>query len=179
MSKPSKTALPAVVSFHHQPELRALLMLPSIPPGHMTFLVKDNAFFPHLHEGEFAIVDLADHRPAHGEMFVISYNSQFKAGGKTFELCQLRRRDAWRMPDGSYRIQPDPNGELVDDWVATHQRAPRDREEQEAWMRSGRVICAEGPFTTSHIIDKLVGRIVGVFLPTVGAERAPSQEAVH
>lgn len=65
---------PPAVQFEHQPELRALMMFPTIPPGHMTFLVPDDRFHPHLRRGEFAVVDLADHQPAQRELFLISFS---------------------------------------------------------------------------------------------------------
>lgn len=38
-------------------------------------------------------------------------------------------------------------------------------------LRSGETACGEGPFRTEYAEQKLVGRVVGVFVPKVGAER--------
>ncbi len=164
------TPLPAVRPFEHQPEMRALMILPSIPPGHLTYLVKDNAFFPHLREGEFAVVDLSDHQPAPGELFVIAYNSVFAAHGQTYHLCQLRRRDGWSL-EGMLHNRSQEGAIAVDVWTANHQRLPYSREEFEEWLRSGRMSVSEGPFLTDHLASKLVGRVVGVFVPKVGEDR--------
>lgn len=164
------TPLPVVRPFEHQPEMRALMILPSIPPGHLTYLVKDNAFFPHLREGEFAVVDLSDHQPAPGELFVIAYNSQFAAHGKAYHLCQLRRRDAWFL-DGVLYNRPLDGSALVDEWSANHQILPRSQEEFDQMLHSGRLSASEGPFLTDHLASKLVGHVVGVFVPKVGEDR--------
>lgn len=164
------TPLPAVCPFEHQPEMRALMILPSIPPGHLTYLVKDNAFYPHLREGEFAVVDLSDRQPAPGELFVIAYESAFALHRKAYHLCQLRRRNAWRL-NGVLYNRPQDGADLVDDWTACHQVLPRNQEEFDQMLRSGRLSASEGPFLTDHLASKLVGRVVGVFVPKVGEGR--------
>lgn len=84
-SSPAK-AWPAVaLAFEHQPELRALPVLAAIPAGHLTFPVPDEAFHPHLRRGEFAKVDLADHQPAHGELFLIAYRDPRAETGQEAE----------------------------------------------------------------------------------------------
>lgn len=90
----------SAVQFEHQPELRALMMFPTLPPGHMTFLVEDDAFHPHLRRGEFAVLDLADREPAQGELFVISYSNPLVECGRTFALCQMIGRTRYRRPGG-------------------------------------------------------------------------------
>ncbi|MFG1270106.1 hypothetical protein V5F40_19310 [Xanthobacter sp. DSM 14520] len=87
--RPGRAPQLQVVPFEHQPELRALMMFPTLPPGHMTFPVPDDAFYPHLRRGEFAVVDLADHRPAEGELFLISYRDQRIESGHVYALCAM------------------------------------------------------------------------------------------
>ncbi|MEP9355023.1 hypothetical protein ABLE93_15650 [Xanthobacter sp. KR7-65] len=132
---------PPAVQFEHQPELRDLMMLPTLPPGHMTFPVEDNAVHPHLRRCEFAVVDLADHQPAQGELFLIAY------------------RDL--------RIECDlsPISPPVQERVRMHWIPPADPRDCEAALRSGRFGASEGPFTTEHAAEKLVGRVVGVRVP--------------
>jgi len=142
--------LPAV-QFEHQPELRALMMFPTLPPGHMTFPVEDDAFHPHLRRGEFAVVDLADHQPAHGELFLIAYRDPRIECGRTFALCQMTGRARYRRAGGG--------------WMARHWIPPADPLGRVAALRSGRIGTSEGPFTTEHATEKLVGRVVGVWVP--------------
>lgn len=156
--------LPAV-QFEHQPELRALMMFPTIPPGHMTFLVPDDRFHPHLRRGEFAVVDLADHQPAQRELFLISYSSPNTECGLVFELYQMRARTEFRRPDGAYVVRPQEGAEPGVLWTACHWIPPADPRDREAALRSGRIGTSEGPFTTEHAAEKLVGRVVGVWVP--------------
>ncbi|MFG1359971.1 hypothetical protein [Xanthobacter pseudotagetidis] len=162
-----KPQLPAV-PFEHQPELRALMMFPTIPPGHMTFLVEDDAFHPHLRRGEFAVVDLSDRQPAQGELFLISYASRYTECGLIFAICQMRSRTYYFRPGHGWRSPSLPyeeGYELAPCWSACHWIPPEDPADYAAALRSGRVGTSEGPYTTEHAAEKLVGRIVGVWVP--------------
>ena len=120
-----------------QSGLRALLMLPEIPAGHMTFAVPNSSFHPHLQEGEFAVVDVHDRDPVHGELFLIAYGSPLSPSGFAFRIGQaLFRQDheRWWMRHGFPENGP-------------------------PW--------AEGPFgNKGHLAGKLIGRVVGVYIPT-------------
>ncbi|MFK8251759.1 hypothetical protein [Ancylobacter terrae] len=134
--------------FDHQPELRLLEEMPRIPPGCMTFLVQDEAFEPHLHRGEFAVVDLADHRPAPDEMFLIGYRSPLLATDLAVRLCVARRS----------RHRPDARPS----WWAVHQM-PDSRRDVPS--------CSEGPLSADGLASMLIGRVIGVFVPKIGADR--------
>lgn len=153
------------VQFEHQPELRALMMFPTIPPGHMTFLVEDDAFHPHLRRGEFVVVDIADHQPTQGELFLISYGNALVECGRTFALCQMVARPSYRRTGGGWVLHPEASGEPATCWMARHWIPPEDPRDREAALRSGRFGTSEGPFTTEHAAEKLVGRVVGVWVP--------------
>jgi len=63
--------------------LRALTMYDAIPAGHIGVLVENGAFEPHLHAGEFAIVDTSDKERQVGELYVLTIGialSLFNAG---------------------------------------------------------------------------------------------------
>jgi hypothetical protein len=156
--------LPAV-QFEHQPELRALMILPTLPPGHMTFPVEDDAFYPHLRRGEFAVVDLADHQPAQGELFLIAYSDPRVECGRSFALCQMVGRPRYRRPGGGWVQQPEAGADPATCWIARHWLPPADPRDREASLRSGRIGTSEGPFTTEYAAEKLVGRVVGVWVP--------------
>lgn len=153
------------VQFEHQPELRALVMLPTLPPRHMTFPVEDDAFHPHLRRGEFALVDIADHQPAQGELFLISYSSPLVECGRTFALCQMVGRPRFRRLGGGWAQQLKAGAEPATCWMARHWIPPADLRDREVALRSGRFGASEGPFTTEHAAAKLVGRVVGVWVP--------------
>lgn len=156
--------LPAV-HFEHQPELRALMIFSTLPPGHMTFPVEDDAFHPHLRRGEFAVVDLADHQPAQGELFLIDYSDPRVECGHTFALCQMVRRTGYRRPGGGWVQQAEAGADPAARWMARHWIPPADPRDREAALRSGRFGASEGPFTTERAAEKLVGRVVGVWVP--------------
>lgn len=147
--------LPAV-QFEHQSELRALPVLNTIPAGHLTFSVTDDAFDPRLRRGEFAVVDLSDHQPAHGELFLIAYRDPRAESGLRYRVCEMRRKRSRK--DGSQ-----------EGWIAHH----HEPEGGPFWLAHGAVVfpLSEGVFSTEGAASRLVGRIVGVFLPAVGPRR--------
>ncbi|MFG1377337.1 hypothetical protein [Xanthobacter autotrophicus] len=150
-----------VHTFEHQPELRALPVLAAVP-GHLTFPVPDEAFHPHLRRGEFAEVDLADHQPAHGELFLIAYRDPRAESGRRYRLCEMRRKRS--RCDGTQ-----------EGWIAHH----HEPEAGPFWLAHSAMALplSEGIFSTSGAADRLVGRIVGVFVPPIGSTRGPAREA--
>lgn len=163
MSKAMPTQSQSVVpaAFQHQPDLRALPILPSIPPSHMTFPVTDDTFHPHLQPGEFALIDIRDHQPENGELFLIAYCTSYLTGpGITYRLCQPLSRVEWERPDGVWTKLPGA-GEAHTLWVARH------------GMRRG--CYSDGDFTTDYLAEKLVGRVIGIYVPVIGEARAAKE----
>ena len=151
---PAPAAAPGLpATFHHQPQLRALLILPSIPPGCLTIEIDDEAFTPHLRPGEFAVIDVTDHHPEMGELFLIAY-SRGKGCGRKHRVCQTFGEMSRLGPKG---WSDDGEGEPTMMWLARHGMWPGH------WV--------ESHFTTEHLAEKLVGRVIGVFVPKVGDER--------
>jgi len=133
------------VPFDHQPGLRALTVFDRVPADHLTFRVDGEDFYPHLRSGEFAVADLADRTPAHGELFLIGYDHPLVETGFVVKICQT-----WFKTSGVFK-----------GWSSLHSLPP---------ARS----LAEGPYLSrDHLAAKLIGRIVGVFVPTRGIGRAP------
>ncbi|GAB4073071.1 hypothetical protein KHC28_24210 [Ancylobacter sonchi] len=98
------------------------MIVPSIPLGHLTFLVDNEAFYPLLRRGEFAIVDLSDHQPRHGEIFMIAYHNKLREHLLSFTPCQLRRRGGfWSESQRcmSHRHHAD-DAEPIDMWYVSH-----------------------------------------------------------
>lgn len=146
------------IPFHHQPGLRALMILPSLPLGCLTFQVNHAGFAPHLYAEEFAVIDPADKEPEAGEFYLITYSSPHRHRGLKFSLCQLKRGWAYLRPDGSQFVTSHPCAET--------ERLPR----IPYFMAShGDGLLSEGPFDdVDYLSSKLVGRVIGVFEPTVG-----------
>jgi hypothetical protein len=61
----------AVAKPVEQKPVRALTLIDKLSPGWMTFRIPDKASSPHLRPGEFAVVDLSNRNPQHGELFLI------------------------------------------------------------------------------------------------------------
>ena len=154
--------------FVHQPELRALMVFPTLPPGHMTFLVPDDRFAPHLRPGKFAVVDLSDRQPERGELFLISYISPRDPSGFAYHLCQMHSRPMFLRPDGMLSRESSPGAIPETVWTAAHWLPPSEPAEYARLVRERRLGSCEGPFSTEHVAEKLVGRVVGVWGPKAG-----------
>ena len=158
--------------FEQQPELRTLMLLPIIPTGCMTFQVHEDSFHPHLRRGEFAVVDLTDHQPQLGEIYLIAYSSARFECGLAYKLCVAVGRMNTLGPGG----WSDPSGKPAMCWYAHHGMPPRSREEREHRLRTGTAYASEGPLTTEYFAEKLVGRVVGIFAPVIGEARAAASK---
>lgn len=142
-----------------QPELRALMVFDQLPAGCISFPCIDEDCMPHIRPGEFAVVDTADRRPQHGELYVIQWN-----GGRRC-ICQARisgvaSKD--RPIDEAWSV-----GSLAGirgrDAVEAHLRALRETSAGIPSLR--RLAWSEGWFTEEHLTSKLVGRVIGIHVP--------------
>lgn len=170
-------ALPAATphTFAHQPELRALPTLPALPPDCMTFQVPDDAFHPHLRRGEFVVIDLADRQPAHGELFLQRFEDWRIEGG--FCHCLVKatasagfygRPQGWPECQPGISFAPAVGFEPVTVWHLVYWLPPADPAEYRAALREGWARLADGPFRTEPLARKLVGRVIGLFVPGRG-----------
>lgn len=134
----------AVRPFQHQPELRALMILPTIPANHLTIRVEGDDFDPHLRDGEFAVVDLADREPVLGEIFVVGYQRAGSADNLMLRFCMpIIKQGVW--------------------WLRAQLPVPP-LAFQEA-LQSGRMRTLDGPYDDDlvHLRSMLIGRVVGVY----------------
>jgi len=136
----------------------------------MTFLVEDDAFHPHLRRGEFAVVDLADHQPAQGELFLMSFNSPRTKCGFAYQIVQMRGKQEFLGPRGWTKDRVD-GAEAAMCWTACFWMPPEGREKYQRLLRAGMVGTCDGLYTTEYAAEKLVGRIVGVWVPTASGCR--------
>jgi hypothetical protein len=156
-------SLPAI---RHQPELRALLLLDTLPAGCITYLVPDSSFAPHLREGEFAVVDTADVEPVPGEFFVIAYGDDRVSAGYRFDLVEPICRkvnycQANAAGSRAYWTDRAGEGEPRACWHVLHEASAHVRAARAMGLRPNRL--TEGPFTTEHLRSKLIGRVVGIY----------------
>jgi hypothetical protein len=164
----SATALPVTIATRQLQPLRALEMMRDPPAGCIAFPVTNSMCEPHLHCGEFAVVDTNDREPQHGEVYVIQYSN-----GR--EIVHISRRRG--------------NGDGIVRWFAGNLAATLLSPEQKDATIKGIVsdeiaspalgaflsLCmSDGPYNSDHLREKLVGRVVGVLALLSRAEGTPS-----
>jgi hypothetical protein len=133
-------------------ELRALTRFDQLPNHCGTFHVADAGSEPHLHIGEYAVVDVLDTEPQHGELYIL----QNQGGCRRRWLCCIREDQG--VKNGSYRIGNDPS---VQYWWAGDLRGFRQTSERVAGSIPVFAGLSDGPYSTEHLRSKLVGRVVG------------------
>lgn len=124
-----------------QPGLRSYIVYDEPPAGCIVFENRRRSVGPHVHTGEFAVVDPTDRDPIHGELFLIEWES---TGNR--QLVEMMERDR----DGSEHR-----------WYAvTTQRMMN-----LAGFPSGPTRWGDGPYREPDMRKKLVGRVVGIYQP--------------
>lgn len=83
-------------------------------------------------------------------------DARCEAQSRGSRLCRARGGPASGVQDGTVPAVC---------WTACHWIPPGTREGYAAALRTGCVGTSEGPFTTEHAAEKLVGRVVGVWVP--------------
>lgn len=134
-------ALPAPVP---SGEYRALTLYDAAPEGCIIFPVRDHGSDPHLRFGEYGVVDTTDREPINGELYLIEWNS----GRREFVQAWARQHQC----DGRH---------FIGWWVGDLNR-PRSYGAAMTALRAGTLTTCDGPYTPEHLIEKIVGRVVGV-----------------
>src|SRR5262245_33857216 len=137
-------------------QIRALDHYDALPPGCATFLVSDGTCGPHLGRGEFAVVDMSDQRPQHGELFLI--RSKAPMMKETRRVRQLRAAMERTNLAG-------PDEESLCWWIRP-MRMTRDGEINGIPVFQG---LSEGPYHDEHIPARLIGRVIGYASTDLGA----------
>jgi hypothetical protein len=136
----------------HVTELRALTCFDSLPNGCGTFHVAGDGSEPHLHVGEYAVVDVLDCEPQHGELYVL----QSEYGERRRRLCCVREDQG--VKSGRWQIGNDPS---VQYWWAGDIRGFRQTSKRIDGSIPVFAGLSDGPYSTEHLRSKLVGRVVG------------------
>ncbi len=142
-------------------KFRALTSFKSLEPKHKTFLVKDDASDPHLRKGEYAVVDITDNDPQHGELYVIQYES----GERRREIVQVRSAQL-------NITSPTAEPSLV--WWVGDLRGYRKANEVAFGDIPVFAGLSDGPYQTEYLQSKLLGRVVGVAFTHLGGLIASS-----
>jgi hypothetical protein len=135
--------------------IRALTLFETLPPGYKIFRIVDDASAPHLVEGEFAVIDSIDREPQHGELFLI----QWDWGPRRRGIVQLRTEIV------SFLDGPAPAW-----WVSQLAGFRRVGSCSGVPLMQG---LSDGPYRAGHLRSKLLGRVVGFAVNSLGEVIAP------
>jgi hypothetical protein len=155
----AEDAGPAPASQQHptqrrQSPIRALTIFESLPPGHSTLRITDDASAPHLKAGEYAVIDTADRELQAGELYLIQYSSgrhvvQIRTGHITTDSG--RRHLVWWASDLAGYRQTDEKIFGLPVFAGM----------------------SDGPYSPGLLKKKLLGRVVGYAETALGALLAP------
>ena len=155
-------------------ELTELLfpVLETVPKGCITYIVPDNAHYPHLRPGDWAVVDTAQREIESGALYLIQQMH------KKY-LWQINQIDQEYVKKHLHRDEPCY-------WLNPLNKKTFEQAQEEA--RRGDcpmtetpfgafpildVHLSDGPIPESGLRDDIIGRVIGVFQSTV--EEAPAR----
>lgn len=124
--------------------LRALMALDHVPAGSMLVPVVDDDSEPHLRAGEFAVVDLDDVEPQHGELYLIRFNAR--------PAIQQLVAKSHRHGDDSF----------VGFWTRC---LNFERYSSEAGVFISHRTMSDGPRRADEMRKAIVGRVIGYYSP--------------
>jgi hypothetical protein len=139
-------------------EFRALTPFESLPPNHRTFMVDDDGSEPHLHRGEYAVVDTSDQEPAHGELYLIKSRSPVS---DVSYIKQITSSQCNITGPGAADSQV---------WWICDLRGFRETNERIHGVRLMAGL-SDGPYETESLKSVVIGRVVGFARTSLG--RAP------
>ncbi|WP_126173464.1 hypothetical protein [Altericroceibacterium xinjiangense] len=122
-----------------QPGLRSFIVYDEMPKGFITHEQAGDQNSPHMREGEFAVIDTSDRHPMQGEMFLV----QWMNGNRSIMTTEII--DGW--PGWVFSTC---RGEMMCNLDGSPDRRVR-------WV--------DGPYKLVHAMEKIVGRVVGIYHP--------------
>ena len=132
-----------------QPGLRSFIVYDEVPDNCVIHEVRDDGVAPHFVRGEFALADIEDRTPINDELFLIQWNS----GDREVALLKKRTFNFWDP-----KTQTSAPGEgwmiVTKSFMVTLGTGER---ESVRW--------ADGPYDEEHLMEKIVGRVVGIYEP--------------
>jgi hypothetical protein len=144
----------ALSSGAHQPGLRALTVIDTLPQGHVTFLVTEDGAEPHLRRNEYAVIDTTDREPQHGELYL----TQSQGGVRRRYIVHATR---------SFANITGPGAADSEVWWLGDLRGFRQTREEigNIPIMAG---LSDGPLRAENLQSKFIGRVVGVALSPLG-----------
>ncbi len=136
-----------------QPGLRSFIVYNDLPEGCIAFEVPDDKTLPHVRAGEFVVIDPADCDPAEGELFAITWKSDW--------------RQKWQIVQMDLRSDRVRTGDVFEEralwWVghvAAQELVGADGEGDGRFQRR-----VDGPYEDEYLRDITHGKIVGIYEP--------------
>jgi hypothetical protein len=126
-----------------QPGLRAFDIFDHVPANHRLHLMPDTRLEPHIHEGEFAVIDLTDREIIFGECY---------------SVMQSKGPVIWQIlvPPPFYG----PQGERPAGYLAPLNHPTADLNPSRSY---GHLHLSDGPRYLDILEREIVGRVVGIF----------------
>ena len=147
---PSKHSLAAAYSaLTAEPPERGLQLLDHVPFGHNICLARDAGMAPLIRPGDVVIYDTSTSVPEDDQLFVIEYPGMRggRPGGPTERVI---------VEVFSKTINGDET------WWTTSLRRPRSAADHRRLERQRIFHCSDGPWNIEQIMDRLIGRVVGI-----------------
>jgi hypothetical protein len=154
--------------FSTGPALRAFEQIPS---DCLAYVVQDHSCEPLIRRGEVAIIDVSNHEPEDGALFLSQAGSVRNGNFKLYVVETILKHARVQGDDGQFIQRPV--------WYLGNHLRPHGAAQIEAWLRAGKPgAFVDGPY--AHDGDKawyvrslLIGRVVGI----LGASTGPQASA--
>ena len=116
-----------------------------IPDGCRLHCVQDDRNMPHLRPGEWVVLDTEVDQIDWGEVYVVHYDNPM--GGR----------------DVLWQVHPCREGtDRPCAWLRPLDR-PRTLEEAHIMLRQGKACLSDGPIFIDALMEKIVGKVIGIF----------------
>lgn len=136
-----------------QPGLRSFIVYNDLPDGCIAFEVPDDKTLPHVRAGEFVVIDPSDCDPAEGELFAITWKSDWR---RKWQIVQMDLRQD--------RVRTGETFEERSLWWVGHVAAQElvgvDGEGDGRFQRR-----VDRPYEDDYLRDITHGKIVGIYEP--------------
>lgn len=130
-----------------QPGLRSFIVYDQIRESDLVFEVTGEEADPHLQPGDFALVDTTDREPNQGELFLV----EFMNGRR--QICETVERFGCYVQNG---VSEEKNL-----WWLRWKMNIRSL----SGAVNDRATYADGPYDTTQVTGKIVGKVVGIYEP--------------
>jgi hypothetical protein len=137
-----------------QPEIRALPILDEVPSGYCLFHIDNARHEPHLHDGEWAVVDATDRTVVFGELYLILQS----VGPVLHQVTRFGRPESIIGYDGRPVAMLSP--------LNQPRMMPNGRVDP-----SGPLFLSDGPIYVDDLLPDVLGRVVGIANPSERFDR--------